>query len=138
MDQRSELYAKQIRDSLEERHVRASQQSGASASGTEGINPEHLPLISASDAIRIGAVFQDARKLFVRKNAEYGNSIEDTGVLGSAVALTGDVGRLRVMVIQSTDNGRTARYNVRDKLQDIIVQAAIGIMMLDEDNWNGK
>jgi hypothetical protein len=77
-----------------------------------------------------------AMKLFAVKNAQYGNAIEQTGVLGAIVALTGDVARLRVLALQNT--GEWDEGNIRDKLLDVLVQAAIGVMMVDSKNWRGK
>lgn len=86
----------------------------------------------------IGTILDDAMLLFERKNKEYGNAIDDTGVLGAVVALAGDVGRLRVLVLQDRSHGRAAAPNVRDKLVDILIQAAIGIYELDKGNWEGE
>ena len=82
-------------------------------------------------------IIERAMTLFVRKNAEYGNSIVRTGVMGSVVAMTGDIARLRAMVLRS--QGRVLDLsNTRDKLLDILVQAAIGILMLDRGNIVGE
>lgn len=83
-------------------------------------------------------ILQDALELFLRKNAEYGNAIEYTGLLGSIVAMTGDIARLRVMVLHRSGDLPLIEFgNVQDKLLDILVQAAIGIMMLQKDNLTG-
>ncbi len=82
-------------------------------------------------------IIERAMTLFVCKNAEYGNSIVRTGVMGSVVAMTGDIARLRAMVLRS--QGRVLDLsNTRDKLLDILVQAAIGILMLDRGNIVGE
>lgn len=76
--------------------------------------------------------------MFRQKNAEYGDAIAETGVLGACVALIGDVGRLKQMVLNGTTHGRDRKGNLEDKLRDIAVQAVIGLMMLREENWEGK
>jgi hypothetical protein len=78
-----------------------------------------------------------ALDLFRLKNEEYGNAIVLTGALGAAVALTGDVGKLRAMVIKNTGHGREAAWNVEDKFFDVLVQAMIGILMVRNQNWEG-
>jgi NTP pyrophosphatase (non-canonical NTP hydrolase) len=79
-------------------------------------------------------ILLEALELFQRKNKQYGNAIVYTGVRGAVVALTGDVARLRVLLKEE----QLDRENLRDKLIDVLVQAAIGILMLDEDNMEGK
>lgn len=103
-------------------------------SGVTAATPTHRGPYSE----QVAKVLTEAETLFLLKNAEYGNAIEDTGVIGAVVALTGDVGRLRNLVLQSGTTGRHAVQNVRDKLLDVLVQAAIGIMMLDSENFEGK
>lgn len=77
---------------------------------------------------------------FALKNGQYGNAIEQTGVLGAITALTGDVAKLRKMILRSenNDHGRSRKEKIRDALVDTTVQAAIGILMLDKENWEGK
>lgn len=70
---------------------------------------------------------------FDRKNRQYDNAIWATGAEGAVTAMTGDIARLRVMlraVHPDVDN-------LRDKFQDIMVQAAIGIVMLENGNMKG-
>ena len=76
--------------------------------------------------------------LFQKKNTQYDNAIEFTGVLGAVVAMTGDIARLRKMILRSQNHGREEASNVQDKLIDIAVQSIIGIMMLQKGNWEGK
>lgn len=87
----------------------------------------------------VQSVLSEAASLFLRKNKEYGNAFVSTGALGSAVALTGDVARLRVMLIH-TGGLVTERElaNVRDKFIDVLVQAAMGVMMIDAKNIVGR
>ncbi len=85
----------------------------------------------------VGNILDDALLLFERKNKEYGNAIDYTGVVGAVIALTGDVSRLRTMVLKDAAIGLANPDNVRDKLIDVLVQAAIGIYELDKENWAG-
>lgn len=100
------------------------------------MTPEELKLTKA--LTHVSWALEEAAELFERKNREYGNAIEFTGVLGCVVAATGDIARLRNMVLRSPDNGKGQAANVRDKMLDILVQAAIGIYMIDTGNWSGK
>jgi hypothetical protein len=76
--------------------------------------------------------------LFKLKNAQYGNSIEVGGVLGAAVELLGAPARLSRLVLHAPDHGRANKEKLRDVLMDIHNYATIAIMMLDDDNWEGK
>lgn len=88
--------------------------------------------------VEISMVLEQAFQMFLEKNEQYGNAIEYTGVLGAVVAMTGDIARLRVMTLQrSEEPDLPEMLNIRDKLLDILVQAAIGILMLDKDNLKG-
>jgi hypothetical protein len=75
-----------------------------------------------------------ALQLFIRKNAEYGNAIQFTGVWGAIVQLIADAHKLKVMYQRPVLD--TA--NIEDKLRDILVQAGIGLVMVRQDNWEGK
>lgn len=88
--------------------------------------------------VEISLILEQAFQMFLEKNKQYGNAIEYTGVLGAVVAMTGDIARLRVMTLQrSGEPNLSEMLNIRDKLLDILVQAAIGILMLDKDNLKG-
>ena len=88
--------------------------------------------------VEISMVLEQAFQMFLEKNEQYDNAIEYTGVLGAVVAMTGDIARLRVMTLQrSEEPDLPEMLNIRDKLLDILVQAAIGILMLDKDNLKG-
>lgn len=87
---------------------------------------------------RVTQIIERAVTLFSVKNVQYGNAISRTGVIGAVTALTGDIARLRQMVLRDCEHGRQDVDNVEDKLLDILVQAAIGILMVQEDNWLGE
>ena len=79
-----------------------------------------------------------AKKIFEEKNAQYGDSITATGVLGASVELVGTSARLRQMVIKDSTHGEAHREAVIDVLKDQINYAVIALMMLSESNWDGK
>ena len=84
------------------------------------------------------SLVKDAEVIFRERNTMYGNAYETTGVLGAVVAMAGDYGRLNNMVLKNMTHGRQYRSVIRDKFIDILNQCVIGIMVLDEDNWEGK
>lgn len=100
---------------------------------TTGEESQALP-----KSVLIERIIKQALNLFAVKNEEYGNSIDRTGLLGAVVAMTGDIARLRQMVIRHPQHGQQDEDNVRDKLLDVLVEAAIGILMLDSENWIGE
>lgn len=104
------------------------------------IEPQYVPSKEEENEWQIKAakIFQEGFALFCTKNREYGNSIEATGVVGAVVALTGDIARLRNLVLYAPELGKISSENVRDKLMDVMVQAMIGIMMLENHNWEGR
>jgi len=115
--------------------VRMGMGMGTMESIVEGLNelPDPKPY-----EIEISMVLEQAFQMFLEKNEQYGNAIEYTGVMGSVVAMTGDIARLRVMTLQRYEEPDLPEMlNIRDKLLDILVQAAIGILMLDKDNLKG-
>lgn len=77
--------------------------------------------------------------MFLYKSSpeQYGTAFTQTGVLGAVVALTGDVARLQQLVLRRTDHGRQNQAQVEDKLRDLVVQSIIGLLMLQESNWEG-
>ncbi len=72
--------------------------------------------------------------LFANKSIEYGRAYEFTGARGAAVALTGDVAKLRWLLRA----GEPDMINIMDKFRDVAVQAIIGIMMVQADNVEGR
>lgn len=79
-----------------------------------------------------------ATGVFEVKNRQYGNAIETTGVLGASIELIGVSARLRPMVVQAPDHGRSQEEALRDILQDIHNYATIALMLMEQDNWEGK
>jgi hypothetical protein len=77
-------------------------------------------------------------ELFAEKNAQYGNTIVKTGVLGASVELIGAVSRLPQMVLKSPAHGRNDPEKLRDVLMDIHNYATIALMMMTDYNWEGE
>lgn len=76
--------------------------------------------------------------LFLEKNAQYGNSIEETGVLGAVVELVAKNARLRQLVLRDDFHGRKQADAVRDTFRDLVNYGLIGLMMLEDDNFDGR
>jgi hypothetical protein len=81
----------------------------------------------------------EAQLLFEEKNAQYGDAVEETGVLGACVELVGTVARLKELVVWN----KTFPYEVDlDKLADILLDiinyGAIAHVMLTKENWRGQ
>ena len=83
-------------------------------------------------------VCESCEQLFEKKNAEYGDSITATGVLGASVELVGTVARLKKLVLQDPGNGKANISALADIFKDIHNYANIALMMMKEDNWSGK
>lgn len=85
-------------------------------------------------------ILEELHRMFLYKSspAQYGAAFTQTGVLGAVVALTGDIARLQQMVLRREGHGRSNAAQVEDKLMDVAVQSIIGLMMLHEENWEGK
>jgi len=76
--------------------------------------------------------------IFEDRNRIYKNTFEQLGLLCTTVTLIGDVFRLRNMIIHEPDHGRKYVEQIEDKLRDIINQAAISLMVLHDNNFEGK
>jgi hypothetical protein len=77
-------------------------------------------------------------ELFIVKNSIYGDSIAYTGVLGACVEIVAKTARLISLVLRDVRHGRSHRDEIRDTLLDLHNYAAIGMLMLKEDNWEGQ
>jgi len=109
----------------------------ASTAGYKSPDPKPI----ASDSSRTeqyDKVVAAAKKLFEEKNAQYGDSITATGLLGASVELVGTGARLRQMVIKDATHGEAHRQAVIDVLKDQVNYAIIGLIMLSEGNWDGE
>lgn len=79
-----------------------------------------------------------SQTLFEEKNKAYGDTIWKTGVLGACVELIGAVARLPIMVVRNPTHGRDVKAKLIDVLRDILNYAAIALMMVEHDNWEGE
>ena len=82
------------------------------------------------------AVQKEAKELFERKNADYGDAFADYGIVGVLVRL-GD----KVRRCQSISNKGVNVVNdeaMRDTLIDLHNYSAMGIMMLDQKSCSNK
>lgn len=78
----------------------------------------------------------EAYEIFKAKNAEYGDAIQETGVLGAIVTLVGDVARLREMAIKQDLEDNIPQ--IEDKLLDALNYCVIATMLLQQGNLRGK
>jgi hypothetical protein len=89
-------------------------------------------------------VVEEAKKLFLQRNAEYGDAFEECGLLGAVVELTGCTARLKKLVIHGNMpslaelESKAWEGTVRDKLLDTLNYAIISLMLLDEMNLRGR
>ncbi len=80
----------------------------------------------------------DADEVLELKNKQYGNSIEWTGVLGAVVEIVAKTARLLTLVLRNPEHGRQDAGAVRDSLLDLHNYAVIGLLMLEQRNWEGR
>ena len=76
--------------------------------------------------------------IFEDRNRIYKNTFEVLGLLGTIVTLIGDCYRLRNMIMFEPDHGRKYTEQIEDKLRDVVNQAAISLMVLHDNNFEGK
>ena len=132
---RIEELSRALRDREQHRQEAEGQVDLLVAWRRSGVQGEEVTSSAGSSVVEaFSSVVVGSIPFFAAKNKQYGNAIESTGVRGSVVALTGDVARLRVMLQEP----ELDMANLRDKLQDVLVQAGIGIVLLDAGNVDGK
>ena len=81
-----------------------------------------------------------AEALFVRKNAEYGDAIATTGLLGAIVEIITVAARLK-QLIRSPElilNDFGLRNVIIDKLLDMHNYSNIALMMIEDGNADGE
>jgi hypothetical protein len=83
-------------------------------------------------------IIKEAYDIFIERNKLYGDAFNAIGLIGNIAVLIGDVFRLRTMCYKSDDYGKANKQVIRDKLLDIINQAALSIITLDKDNYTGE
>lgn len=100
-------------------------------------NPS-TPADPAPRTVQFQKACRAGEKIFVEKNAQYGDTITATGVLGASVELIGTSARLKQLVLKSGDGGEAAKKELVDILKDIHNYANIALLMLAENNWTGE
>lgn len=82
----------------------------------------------------------DGRLTFEVKNKMYGDTVEETGLLGATIELIGCVGRLRKLVLDQGGIPATVEdiEAIRNVLEDAHNYACIASYMVDTENWRGK
>lgn len=99
-------------------------------------SPEDIRLAEALKLYR--HELDECEAIFEDRNRIYKNTFDHLGLLGTTVTLIGDVFRLRNMIIHEPDHGRRYADQIEDKLRDVVNQAVISLMMLHQDNFEGK
>lgn len=93
--------------------------------------------VQGPNEISVDNAMREAYTTFVRKNQQYGDSIDETGVLGATVECIAKMARLRELVLGNPQAGFQAQPEVRDTFLDLLNYAAIGMAMVDKSNWRG-
>lgn len=81
---------------------------------------------------------EQCQEIFEQRNAVYKDAFVFLGLQGTVATLCGDVIRLRNMILQTPDHGKSHYEQIEDKLRDVVNQAIISLMMLHEDNFTGE
>lgn len=85
------------------------------------------------------SIEERSRMLFAFKNRQYNDTIRLTGVLGASVELVGIAGRLMALVLKNPLHGKDIDTEVlTNTFIDALVYARIGLMMLEDKNWDGE
>jgi len=82
--------------------------------------------------------YQACRDIFMDRNKVYKNTFEHLGLIGTVITLIGDTYRLKNMIVTEADHGRQYKEQIIDKLMDVVNQALISLMMIKQDNYEGK
>jgi len=85
---------------------------------------------------KFALICEECGALFSVRNRQYGNAIEETGVLGATVEIVGIAARLKQILIRG-DSEPVSAEKLRDILMDLHNYATIAIMMLDDKNMRG-
>lgn len=71
-------------------------------------------------------IIEQNRRLFISKNADYGNSFEDFGFLGIMVRLNDKINRMKSLVENQTQN--VLNESFMDTVQDLYNYTLLGLM----------
>jgi len=77
-------------------------------------------------------------ELFNIKNRQYGNAFQLYGVLGVVCEILGVAARLPQLVLWMPDHGRSSKETLIDIFTDIHNFANMALIVLSEDNWDGR
>lgn len=94
-----------------------------------------MALIKSDRVVTMKEIQDEARELFARKNADYGDSFADYGPVGVLVRMGDKIKRL-----SSVSKNKIMLVNderVRDTLLDLHNYSAMAIMLLDEFRESG-
>jgi hypothetical protein len=83
----------------------------------------------------------EAKELFLKRNAEYGDAFTEAGLLGVACETISIAARLKKKILWDYGEeiiDQHAALNLRDIFLDGINYCTIGLMMIDEANLNGR
>jgi hypothetical protein len=77
-------------------------------------------------------------ELFERKNTDYGDAIRYGGALAACYEIVGAAMRLPKLMFFAPDHGRSKAAALYNVLIDIHNYADIALMMMKENNWEGR
>jgi len=89
-----------------------------------------------SSSERIKKIFAESLQLFKRKNHDYGESWEGLGLKGIFCGIYSKSSRLKQLIWKG-ENRNVKEETVRDTLRDLLVYAGMGIMALEDKNFDG-
>lgn len=92
----------------------------------------------AKSLARYEIILANAQMVFEDRNAKYRDAFKALGVIGCLSTLIGDTRRLHTMIYLTGDHGRSHANDIKDKLIDIINQASLTLMMVEDNNWEGN
>jgi len=98
------------------------------------LEPENTSSIKTDRVEQLLIVQNEARALFEKKNADYGDSFATYGTVGVLVRIGDKINRLNT--ITSKGINFVEDESLRDTLMDLHNYAAMGIMLLDNTNKN--
>lgn len=95
-----------------------------------------MPPGTLTDLGKYALQAETCEAIFADRNALYGGSFRVTGLLGAVLQLTGEIDKLRNMTLRS-ESSVADLYKIQDSLRDIINYGHIGLINLEEGNWDG-
>lgn len=86
--------------------------------------------------VQFSNVQEEAKKLFINKNRDYGDAFATYGVVGVLIRMNDKI--QRSMSITNNGVAMVSNENLRDTLIDLVNYATMGVMLLDEDSERDK